>query len=915
MTDGRIVCWGDITGHYYTPPAGAFKQVAAWWLHACAVNTDDEAVCWGTNGPYPKTMPPAGTFKQVAVGDNHSCGLKTDGQLVCWGWDGIGEHTPPAGTFKQLSSAVGHSCAVRTDGQLACWGWNTHGQTKPPAGTFTQVSSGSYFSCAVRTDHQVLCWGRDEHGETKPENPTTAAASPSNEILFEATVDIKVETTDDLKIQKLTLPQGFTIEPAFRPDHYNYQVTVPSNMEMLEVDGRFSTPFVPWKGIPGTSSECIYCRGWPNSSYTAYILTSEDLAKSESDWNQRYGDGSVWRWYNNNLGFPDMLASLHRGSVKSASYAKDRHPSFRTGEFDLALGETSTVQIGLYKWKHGRMTRNPFAKNTTKQVYTLTVTRPHPPSKPLPVENVRLSPTLDSVTANWDASIGGYPPNRYIIQLKSVSDGKTRTRRIKADQELSVTFDALDAEATYQVSVRARNELGESAWSHAQVTLPTTGDLGGLAISAGSLDFAPATTAYTVNVEHSVSSVTLTPATFHSDASVTVDGGDPTAAVSLDYGANVIAVVITAPDGVATKTYTVTVNRPLPQKPGPPVNGQVEASTDTITVTWQEPTGGDDPSHYVARLRDADGGTEELRLDADARRAVFDGLDSGATYTVGVRAGNDGGDSDWSETRITLPEVTDLADLTISEGSLTFAYATTAYTVDVPRTVDSVTLTTAVFHPKATVTVDGGDPAAPVSLDYGANIIAVVVTAPDGVATQTYTVTVNRELPLRPGPPQNARVESSADAITIAWQPPTGGDAPSHYVARLRDSDGGAEEVRLDADARRAVFDGLEAGATYTVGVRAVNDGGESDWAESEITLPLPAALSSLMLIRQKVGQRLLTTGGTNLIADPAVTEYRIELAEDDLYLTLRPTAQRPASSAITVNGRSVASGGVVHVS
>ena len=433
-----------------------------------------------------------------------------------------------------------------------------------------------------------------------------------------------------------------------------------------------------------------------------------------------------------------------------------------------------------------------------------------------------------------------------------------------------------------------------------------------LTISTGSLNFDAATIAYTVNVPHTVDSVTLTVAAFHPDATVTVDGEDPASAVSLDYGKNVIAVVVTAPGGVATQTYTVTMNRPLPQKPGPPVNSQVEASTDTITITWQEPTSGGEPSHYIARLRDADGSTEDLRLDANARRAAFDGLDAGATYTVSVRAGNDGGDSDWVETRITLPEVTDLADLTISDGSLTFDRATTSYTVNVGHSVSSVTLTTAVFHPKATVTVDGGDPTAAVSLNYGANVIAVVVTAPDGATTQTYKVTVNRARPLRPGPPQNARVESSADAITVTWQPPNSGGSPSRYVARLRDAYGETEELRLDADARRAVFDGLEAGATYTVGVRAANDGGESDWAESEITLPLPAALSSLIVIRQRLG--LGTVAGTNLISDPAVTEYEIELSNDDLYLTLRPTAKRPGTSTITVNGSAVASGGTVNV-
>ncbi len=100
-------------------------------------------------------------------------------------------------------------------------------------------------------------------------------------------------------------------------------------------------------------------------------------------------------------------------------------------------------------------------------------------------------------------------------------------------------------------------------------TPSTDATLSGLGISAGALSpsFAPATTTYTVNVANAVASVTVTPTVNETNASVKVNGnsvtsGSPSGAIPLNnIGANTITVVVTAQDGITTKTYNVTVNR------------------------------------------------------------------------------------------------------------------------------------------------------------------------------------------------------------------------------------------------------------------------------------------------------------------------------------------------------------------
>ena len=102
---------------------------------------------------------------------------------------------------------------------------------------------------------------------------------------------------------------------------------------------------------------------------------------------------------------------------------------------------------------------------------------------------------------------------------------------------------------TYTVTVN-RNILKDNA------------DLSNISLSVGALepDFSSDTTSYKVEVANSVSSITFTPTADDAAATITVNG-KPSAPVSLDVGDNIISIMITAEDGISTKTYTVTVNR------------------------------------------------------------------------------------------------------------------------------------------------------------------------------------------------------------------------------------------------------------------------------------------------------------------------------------------------------------------
>ena len=92
-----------------------------------------------------------------------------------------------------------------------------------------------------------------------------------------------------------------------------------------------------------------------------------------------------------------------------------------------------------------------------------------------------------------------------------------------------------------------------------------------------------------------------------------------------------------------------------------------------------------------------------------------------------------------------------LNGLTLSGGALSpdFASGNTSYTAAVANGVSSITVTPTANNANATITVNGqavtsGSASQAISLSVGANTVSVVVTAQDGLTTQTYTVTVTR---------------------------------------------------------------------------------------------------------------------------------------------------------------------------
>jgi alpha-tubulin suppressor-like RCC1 family protein len=137
-------CAGNIPTSSSNP---MLTQLAAGSFHICAINTNNEAYCGGSNwsgelgdgttndsqGAWVKVLDNA-TY--ISAGTEHTCAIMTNGSVKCWGkgWEGqlgdgssgINSSSPVTvlgiDNAKELALGRAHSCALLDSGSIKCWG-------------------------------------------------------------------------------------------------------------------------------------------------------------------------------------------------------------------------------------------------------------------------------------------------------------------------------------------------------------------------------------------------------------------------------------------------------------------------------------------------------------------------------------------------------------------------------------------------------------------------------------------------------------------------------------------------------------------------------------------------------------------------------------------------------------------------
>ena len=392
---------------------------------------------------------------------------------------------------------------------------------------------------------------------------------------------------------------------------------------------------------------------------------------------------------------------------------------------------------------------------------------------------------------------------------------------VGADNVITVIVTAQDGESsqTYTVTV---TRAGSSEASLSGLSLMGDGREAVALLPA----FASGTTAYTAEVPHVVSAMTVTASVANAGSAyeIRINGiVDQDGIVPLAVGAgNVITVIVTAQDGESTQTYSVTVTR----------GGSSEARLNALslsgvaltpafaagTTAYTAVVAHDVSAVTVTVSAASAGAAYEIRLNdvVDQDGVVPLVVGSGNVIVVVVTA-QDGESSRTYSVTVTRAGSADasLGALSLSGVTLTpaFAAGTTAYTASVANSVMETTVrATAVAGAAYEVKLNGiVDQDGIVPLAVGAdNVITVIVTAQDGESSQTYTVTVTRA----------GSSEASLSGLSLSGD---GGEVVALSPAFASGTTAYTAAVAHDVSAV-AVTVSVAAGAAYEVKLNGVMD-------------------------------------------------------------------------------------------
>jgi len=196
--------------------------------------------------------------------------------------------------------------------------------------------------------------------------------------------------------------------------------------------------------------------------------------------------------------------------------------------------------------------------------------------------------TIAGTTSLTEVSIKVIRPNNTVlyVDVADVSNGSfTKTFKLASDAATG-TYTVVAGQGNVVATTTFTVQTGQTGGGGEQPS--NNANLSSLTISSGKLDpaFNSNTIRYKTTVSSTTGSVTVTPITAESHATVKVNGsivnsGSASQAIILNEGRNDINILVTAQDGTTTKTYTITVIK-LPE-PTTVASGQTVSVSDTTT--------------------------------------------------------------------------------------------------------------------------------------------------------------------------------------------------------------------------------------------------------------------------------------------------------------------------------------------
>ncbi len=460
----------------------------------------------------------------------------------------------------------------------------------------------------------------------------------------------------------------------------------------------------------------------------------------------------------NNTASPNLNLNIGSNSIVTTVTAQD---GVTVNTFTISIVRQSNIATLASLVPSSGSLSPAYVAGTGTSSYTITV--------PNATTSLSLTPTLTDPTAGIFATLDGGTPAAVTSGSPTASlslvTGSANTFSIKVTSQDGSVVDF------YTVTVTRQSNIGTLA------SLTTT----------PSNTFTPTFTAgattgsYATSLPSGTTSITVNPTATDVTASILVNGvavasGSSSLSIPVSVGPNTETVKVTSQDGTVVNTYTlnVTVLSNI---------ASLSALTLTSPATSLSPTFATGTFSYNASVAP---GTPSIVVTPTSNSfgtiTVQDGVGTPATVasgspslalplvsgnnTITVTVTSSDGSTPQAYTIIVnapaASSVATLASLTTSPSfslSPSFASGTFGYTGTVPINTTSMTVTPTADPTYHSITVSvnpgliAGGTANPVTsgtqsgalaLAVGANTVTIVVTAQDGVTTDTYTLTVTR---------------------------------------------------------------------------------------------------------------------------------------------------------------------------
>ena len=356
---------------------------------------------------------------------------------------------------------------------------------------------------------------------------------------------------------------------------------------------------------------------------------------------------------------------------------------------------------------------------------------------------------------------------------------------------------------------------------------------GDIAVSWAAVDGA---TGYDVQYSTDDKATWTRAATNHPGTSYTLSSADSTKTY-------VVGVRAVNDSGESAWTESAAVS---PGEPSPPSSVSVTHNGGSLSVSWTAVDGA--TGYDVQYSTDAKATWTSAATKQTGTSYTLSSADNTKTYVVGVRAVNDAGESDWTDSvAVSPPEPSPPSSVSVvhNGGSLSVSWTASAGATryDVQYSTDAkATWTRAATNQSGTsYTLSSAD-------STKTYVVGVRAVNDAGESDWTNSDAVS---PPEPSPPSSVSVTHNGGSLSVSWSASAG--ATGYDVQYSTDSKATWTRAATNHSGTSYTLSSADSTKTYVVGVRAVNDAGESDWTESAPASPPasnpPNAVASVSVV------------------------------------------------------------------